>query len=273
MTEPAAHTHQPTASRWHNHLPPWIIVDPPFQQLAGSVRHTLQTIADKCDAPDGRGDLLGALGGDALHKACGVCRATLWNHVRRLLDLGYVLKLPGNGLANCYAIPGDRRAPLPAPAPKLTQNHTIARPDFRRLGAQNLGATIHGYPPGIKPSGPGLGGFSKKRGTERITVAQLRDDASVFGLHASYVARGLIDNSEAGEQHVFEAAENALRHGKAPGALFWTRILDYHQRKLPFAVSNEVADRARARWKRAKRGEAARPLTAQEPIQKAEILP
>ena len=93
MPEPVRTTIEPAPRRaWLNHVPPWIIADPTYQQLPAQIRHTLQTIVNRCDPPDGRGDLIGALGGDSLVKACGVCRATLWNHIRRLIDLGYVLK-------------------------------------------------------------------------------------------------------------------------------------------------------------------------------------
>ena len=176
------------------------------------------------------------------------------------------LKLPGDGLANCYAIPGDRRAPVPAVGPKFTQIHTTARPEFRRLGAQNLGATIHGYPPGLIPKG--TDGFSRKSRAGKIGVAQLRDDAALFDLHAQYVARGLIDDSEPGEQYVFEAAENALRFGRTPGALFYKRITDYRQAKL-FPVTHEIEGAALKRWNQAKHGaRAAAALSPQEKMQR-----
>lgn len=235
---------------WHNHLPSWIRSDPPYQQLAGQVRHTLQTIADKCDPPDERGDLIGAFGGSSLLRSCGVSRATLFRHIARLMDDGYLLKIPGDGKSNRYAVPGDRRTP--AREHNSHNSHNCA-PQFEAPTRLKLRRNHHGYPPGLKPKGGG--GFSKKSGAGKICVAQLRDAAALLELHALYVARGLIDDSEHGELYVFEAAENAIRFGRTPGALFWTRIKDYRQRQLPFAVSNEIADAARARWKLAKYGE------------------
>ena len=56
------HTDQPK-QQWHNHLPLWILEDPGYRRLRQAKRHTLQTIANKCDRADTDGNLMGAFGG------------------------------------------------------------------------------------------------------------------------------------------------------------------------------------------------------------------
>ncbi|MCH8853396.1 MAG: hypothetical protein IID41_12210 [Planctomycetes bacterium] len=267
MTEPAHTTRPSVRHSWHNALPAWILADPPYQQLPAQVRFTLQTIADRCDPPSGRGDLIGALGGNSLPKKCGVARCTFFRHVRRLVGLGYMLKLPGNGQCNSYAIPGACRA---AASPAVDNSHVshisqTEAPQIEAPGRLKLRRNhLLVYPPGLSPIGEN--GFSKKPRGGRITAARLGDNAAVLELHAGYVAAGRIDPGERGEQYVFEAAVNALRHGRTPGALFWRRIKDFRQRQL-FPVPCDVEDAARARWKLAKTGERpGEPVSAMEEL-------
>lgn len=97
---------------WHNALPPWIRSDPAYLKLGQGFRMTLQTIANKCDAPPETGPqtLLVCFGGDQLYEACGCDRRTFQRHLRRLKGLGLVVELShGSGRqASVYGIPGQR---------------------------------------------------------------------------------------------------------------------------------------------------------------------
>lgn len=105
---------------WVNELPSWILEDGGYAHLRQGPRHTLQTIANRCDAPpkhrDGpqQGELVGSgalfvcYGGDLLIKTCGCSRSTFWTHLRKLVEIGFVVQLAtGDGhAANVYGIPG-----------------------------------------------------------------------------------------------------------------------------------------------------------------------
>ena len=97
---------------WHNALPPWIRSDPAYLKLGQGFRMTLQTIANKCDAPPETGPqtLLVCFGGDQLYEACGCDRRTFQRHLRRLKGLGLVVELShGSGRqTSVYGIPGQR---------------------------------------------------------------------------------------------------------------------------------------------------------------------
>jgi hypothetical protein len=101
-------TPQPVRRAWHNHLPDWIRSAAEFRRLSVGVRHTLQAIADQCDAPDSSGNLLKCWGGKCLRELALVCPATFWRHIKKLMDVGFVVQIErGGGKANAYAIPGQ----------------------------------------------------------------------------------------------------------------------------------------------------------------------
>ena len=103
---------------WHNKLPAWIKADPTYHCLRQGPRHTLQVMADRCDAPprDETGEIIGSapllvcFGGRRLRDACGCGSRTVWRHLGKLIELGYVVPLShGVGrLANIYGVPGRR---------------------------------------------------------------------------------------------------------------------------------------------------------------------
>lgn len=101
---------------WVNPLPGWIRASAGFADLPAGVRSTLRAVANACDAPDARGNLLGAFGGRRLADAAGVCKRTLWRHLARLEAGGFVVCVGRGGVigdrnyANQYGIPGSRGA-------------------------------------------------------------------------------------------------------------------------------------------------------------------
>lgn len=108
----AAQTEQPAPSRWHNHLPEWIVDDPAFIELRPMVQRTLQAIANRCDAhKDG---FIGAFGGSSLQVEIGISRATFWRYLNALERLGFVVTLArggtfnGKNYGNQYGIPTSR---------------------------------------------------------------------------------------------------------------------------------------------------------------------
>lgn len=108
----SAQSQQPAVSRWHNHVPEWIVNDPSFISLRPQLRQTLQAIANRCDArSDG---LIGAFGGSTLQQEIGISKATFWRHLKSLEPLGYVVTLArggtfnGKNYGNQYGIPTSR---------------------------------------------------------------------------------------------------------------------------------------------------------------------
>lgn len=142
---------------WHNELPAWIKADPAYRKLRQGPRHTLQMIADRCDAPprDDGGDLIGSeallpcFGGEGLAKACGCNLRTLQRHVSKLTQLTLIVPLSRGGgrLANVYGVPGKRGELDPY----------VARPRERR--------------------GSGPGGKWEPKDSEKLR-RQLRQDAA-----------------------------------------------------------------------------------------------
>ncbi len=99
------------AHGWHNTLPEWILADAGYRRLKCGPRATLQAIADMCDAPDANGDLMVAFGGQYLADQAGVSMPTLWRHIKKLENCGYIATLGrggtigGRNYGNQYAIP------------------------------------------------------------------------------------------------------------------------------------------------------------------------
>lgn len=101
----------PSQKRWHNHLPAWIVADPPFRSLTRSTAAVLQAIGDLCDPPRHDGSLMHAYGGHTLRSMARVSRPTLIRAIGELETLGYIAYLGRiSGGANTYAIPGSRGA-------------------------------------------------------------------------------------------------------------------------------------------------------------------
>ena len=102
--------------RWVEPLPAWIMDDPAYASLRAQQRATLRGVAAACQTSDAAGNLLGAFGGQDMIAAAGCSRATFWRHLRRLMDLGYVIQLGTGGCydnksyGNQYGIPGRRGA-------------------------------------------------------------------------------------------------------------------------------------------------------------------
>lgn len=113
----------PLRSAWRNPLPAWVTADAGYLRLRGSVRETLQTIADRCDrTPMPCGSLKACVGGAKLAATAGVSLATLWRHLRKLERLGYVVclgHLHPTGV-NVYGVPGSPGALDGAHAPRKT---------------------------------------------------------------------------------------------------------------------------------------------------------
>lgn len=99
-------------ARWHNHLPEWILTSPNYRSLRPAMRATLQAIADRCDRPDGAGNLMSGFGGAELSRSLGISRATWWRHISTLERHGLLVLIARGGAirrhntANLYAIPG-----------------------------------------------------------------------------------------------------------------------------------------------------------------------
>ena len=101
---------------WFNELPVWIREHPEYMKLRQGPRQTLQVIANRCDAPlQGKRDaptvskaLLGCFGGKSLTKTCGCSASTFWVHLKKLIDLGFVVPLTNGGghTASAYGVPG-----------------------------------------------------------------------------------------------------------------------------------------------------------------------
>jgi hypothetical protein len=115
--------------RWRNALPAWIEQDREYQAMRQTIRHTLQVIADRADAPDDGGNLVGAFGGAALILACGCSRPAFWRHLNKLTAAGFVVLLRRGGTlgarqyGNVYGVPGLRGS----------LNHRRAARQMRRL--------------------------------------------------------------------------------------------------------------------------------------------
>lgn len=128
MLQPARQSDGATsrAPRFRNRIPAWIAGSELYVTAPGSKprrlertsRAVLEAIADHCDPPNDRGNLLGAFGPVHLARAAGVSLATFWRHVKRLEKLGFVVCLARGGvqgakrdgpkriISNTWGIPG-----------------------------------------------------------------------------------------------------------------------------------------------------------------------
>ena len=75
---------------WFNQVPAWIRNDERYLDLVKSIRRTHQAIANRCNAPDSDGNLVGCFGGKSLADDARCSVRSLWNHVKRLEALGFL---------------------------------------------------------------------------------------------------------------------------------------------------------------------------------------
>ncbi|KKN81084.1 hypothetical protein LCGC14_0323030 [marine sediment metagenome] len=99
----------------------------------------------------------------------------------------------------------------------------------------------------------------RSNGWPHITNAMLRDDFALVGLYDYYVSAGFMPDTEEGLLILFEAAQNAIEHGKRnkPG-LFVARLCDWRTHRL-HRIKHATCDRAHARLKRARGHDAVAP--------------
>ena len=132
-----------SATAWHNPLPAWIFADLRQRPLRQGPRTTLQTIANKCDAPPrdrqgnviGSGTLLGCFGGQNLIDACGCRKAAFWTHLNDLMQRGYVVPLSKGGgrLASVYGVPGKQGELDPFRAERRDKARRWTRKDTAKI--------------------------------------------------------------------------------------------------------------------------------------------
>ncbi len=111
--------------QWFNRLPAWLAADPAFLAMVTrnpAYLRVLQAVANRCDAPDAAGNLVGCIGsGRAMARAAGVHPATFWRARNALVDSGFLVMVSRGGTvrlpdghavnASCvYAVPGSRGA-------------------------------------------------------------------------------------------------------------------------------------------------------------------
>ena len=169
---------------WHNALPAWITCDPAYQRLRQGPKHTMQTIADKCDQPPrdetreiiGSPALLVCIGGLRLIADCGCAPSTFWSHLRTLQARGYIVPLTNGGgrLASVYGIPG-RHGELDAyrakPGDKARRWKREDAPELRRLLSENR-TLAQAKPTDPEPSGNRRAPLRKSEGTPPKTGRQ-----------------------------------------------------------------------------------------------------
>lgn len=104
--------HQPHRSPWNHSLPAWIHEHESHQRLVPTMKRTLLAIAHQCDVkPDG--SLVGAFGGQQLAELAGVSLSTLFRHIARFEQLGFVVTVGRGGIVggraygNVYGIPAE----------------------------------------------------------------------------------------------------------------------------------------------------------------------
>ncbi len=276
------------ARRWHNQLPAWILQDPNFKQLRQQFRHTLQAIANACDAPSSSGGSLRvAFGGRELIEAAGCSPATFWRHCKRLEQLGYVVLLGRGGTigsrnyGNQYGIPGrpggldhcrcrhEWRRMVRGPDGKL-------RPEVVRPGEQpslwsptpkkwdggslkvGRGSSHSETPPShIPPPGYETTMVSSNRSTAKKRTAQaywrvpagaLDNPRSLMDLFAEAVDLGIIAGSDHARLYFVSAAVHARRMAKTNPPGLFASIIRTYPQQSLY-ISQVDEDQAR-RWLR-----------------------
>lgn len=138
------------ASSWQNPLPAWVeheIEQMPSRVQLG-VRAVAQAIANRCDAPNARGDLMYAIGGKSLAADARVSLRTFWRHLDRLVERGIVVvtsrggQLGDRNIGSTYAIPGqpggldDRRVSRRSQVMRLDPDTGSYVPEILEAGEQ-----------------------------------------------------------------------------------------------------------------------------------------
>jgi hypothetical protein len=249
---------------WHNELPQGICVTASYQGLTGSLRRTLQIIADCCQAqPDG--SLVGAFGGRVLIERIACSRATFWRHVAALTRCGLLVVISrggtvdGRNYGNVYAIPatpgglegyrvsrrmqrmirgddGRYRPQIIEAGQQAVFWKTPRGPATREVNGGRVRPVATPIPSrGLRGGWPG----------RHLTIEDLGDDDALLALYQAAVAAELVIASQDALLGFVAAAEHALSRGRnAPGLFVW---LIWHRREgLLFPT---IADEERARMR------------------------
>lgn len=256
--------------RWHNALPAWIVNHASYAKLGTGQRATLQAIADRCDKPDARGDLMYAFGGRSLADFAGLSQRTFWRHLAKLERLGFVVTLwrgGTRGLAsygNKYGIPGrsgsldgrrcSRTMQRMATDPGGQEpHHPVIVPPGGQVpiwreprDKMSLPPCQSVTPPSPLPAPSGGWGFQPlgyggvpRRSLGRLQREDVADPIRLARLHAVAMERGLLGGSEADAVWFYAAAAHALRIGKNPPAVLLTMLRRRGQRDLFITGADE----------------------------------